>query len=141
MPTKTIATKKTEERPAPKTKKTAPAPRSVAVKGKQAPVASKQTIVTKKVSTKTSVCKCRTVCKPEEAFWIHHGPVVVSIAELMSALADMSDEQFAYHTERNGNDFSAWLRDCLDEKTLAARIEHASTRTHALQALKAPCCK
>ncbi|MBP9750146.1 MAG: hypothetical protein KBD21_05450 [Candidatus Pacebacteria bacterium] len=139
MSTKTTATKKTEERPAPKTKKAAPRP--VALKEKQAPIASKRSVVAKKVTKKADVCTCRTVCKSEEAFWIHHGPVVASIEELMSALADMSDEQFAYHTERNGNDFSAWLRDCFGEQTLASRIERASTRAHALQALKMPCCK
>ncbi len=96
--------------------------------------------VAKKPSTKAA-CTCRGECKPQEAFWIHHGPVVSSIAELMGALADMSDEQYAYHTKRNGNDFAAWLRDCFGNDALASRIESATSRTKAAEALRSPCCK
>lgn len=138
MPTKTAAQKKVEDKiSAPKQKKEV---RGAALKEKR-PATSGRRVASRKAPAKTEVCSCRSECKPEEAFWVHHGPVVSSVAELMEALVDMSDEQYEYHTKRSGNDFAAWLRDCFGKEALASRIETAMTRTKAVQALRSPCCK
>lgn len=84
-------------------------------------------------------CACGRVCRDGEAFWVNHGPVIDSIAGLKEALSSMSDEQFAYHTMRDGNDFARWLRDSLDDTVCAARIEKAKTRAAAARALTGSC--
>lgn len=140
MPTKTPAQKKVEEKAStPKQKKETRTPSTV-VKEKRTTTASKRVAV-KKTSTKDTACVCRAACKPEEAFWIHHGPVVSSVAELMEALGEMTDEQYSYHTRRNGNDFAVWLRDCFGKDALASRVEGATSRAKTMQALRSPCCK
>lgn len=140
MSTKTVVQKKVEEKmPTARQKKEVRTPSTV-VKEKRTTTASKRVAV-KKVSAKDTSCVCRVACKPEEAFWIHHGPVVASVAELMEALGEMTDEQYSYHTRRNGNDFAVWLRDCFGKDALASRVEGATSRAKAVQALRSPCCK
>ena len=81
----------------------------------------------------------QTCCTPQEAFWVHDGPVVVSLAELRQALRGMSARQYAYHTTRNGNDFARWIRDCLHDDEHALCIEKAKTKTGAVRALSMTC--
>lgn len=130
------ATKKAAKKAAPKksavssTKKTA----KKTVK-KVAKKAAKKTSSAKVVTTKAAPCACACVVRDEEAFWIHNGPVVHSVAELIVVLGEITDEQFAYHTKRAGNDFARWLRDCLGDEHTAARIEKARGRGGAARAL------
>lgn len=94
----------------------------------------------KKVASKSQVCaKCSIACPPEQAFWVNNGPVVDTLAGLKEALACMSDEQYAYHTERAGNDFAAWVRDCMGDTGCAVRIAQAKTRQGAVRALTCVC--
>jgi hypothetical protein len=73
---------------------------------------------------------------PEEcAFWVYQGPVVRTVRELRGAIASMSDEQFDYHTKRDGNDFVRWVRDVLCNEGLAGSLARVRTRTGALRAL------
>jgi hypothetical protein len=90
--------------------------------------------------TSTAACTCAQVCNPEYSFWINNGPVVCSVAELRDALRVMSDDQYSYHTVRNGNDFAAWIRDCMGDAALAERVARAGTRTDAVRVLSV-CCK
>ena len=105
---------------------------------------------TSKTSTKASSKKqdtccaapcatCTKVCREEECFWVNNGPVLASIEGLRDALAHMTDDQFAYHTKRDGNDFARWIRDSLGDPETAVRIARARTRTGAIQALRAAC--
>ena len=52
----------------------------------------------------------------------------------------MSDEQYQYHTARQGNDFATWIRDCFGDGALAERVARAKNRAGALRVLGA-CCK
>lgn len=81
---------------------------------------------------------CLTVV-PEQAFWINNGLVIDSLKGLKQALHDMTDEQFAYHTERAGNDFAAWVRDCLGDQTMAVRIAKAHTKAGAARVIVCTC--
>lgn len=77
----------------------------------------------------------RTVASAERCFWVHNGPVVNSIAGLREALTHMSDEQFAYHTTRDGNDFARWIRDVLENQECADAVARARTRAGTKRAL------
>lgn len=119
MPTKTLTKKKTG-----------------GAKKATAKVVSKRT----KVVPTPVVCSCNQACKPEHSFWVYNGPVVSSLSELRSAVEGMSDEQYQYHTARQGNDFAAWIRDCFGDGALAERVACAKNRAGALRVLGA-CCK
>lgn len=108
---------------------------------KKAP--TKKTVAKKSAKTapKAGSCACVVTCPPEQAFWINQGPVVDSIARLKEALLTMTEEQFAYHTLREGNDFARWVRECLDDAERAARLERATTKAAAVKALTGVCCK
>jgi len=71
----------------------------------------------------------------EQCFWVHDGPVVKDMPELVQALQTMSDEQFDYHTKREGNDFARWIGDVLGDASCAATVKRTRTRAGMLKAL------
>lgn len=70
------------------------------------------------------------------AFWVHQGPVLRNLSELAKFLAIITEEQFAYHTRRAGNDFAKWVETVLQDKTAAAALRRAKTRTAAAVACR-----
>ena len=88
----------------------------------------------RKIVLKKKGC-CKKKCKPENAFWVNNGPVVDSVDGLLEALKTMSDEQYEYHTKRNGNDFARWLDECICNKDFASRIRRVRSRLGAIKAL------
>jgi hypothetical protein len=124
--------------------KTAPKQVSKSVVAKKM-VAKK--IVAKKVPVKKTAtkavcgtgCACTKKCQPTQAFWVNNGPVLKSVDELLKALKEMSDEQYAYHTKRDGNDFAIWIRDCLNDVQCAKDLKNAKTRVGAIRILSGKC--
>ena len=57
----------------------------------------------------------------------------------MKALKEMSDEQYAYHTKREGNDFAKWVQDCLGDSASATGLKSARTRVGAVRILAKTC--
>lgn len=77
----------------------------------------------------------------DEYFWVNNGPVLRSIPELKQALVHMSDDQYRYHTGRDGNDFAKWIKHSLSHHDCASKIEKAKTRAGAMRALSTcNCC-
>ena len=70
------------------------------------------------------------------AFWVHQGPVLRSLADLANFLEIMTEEQFAYHIQRNGNDFAHWVAEVIQNKVCAAALARAKTRAAALTATR-----
>jgi len=98
--------------------------------------------VVKKATAKTvseKQCACMKACAPTEAFWVNNGPVVKSLEDLVKALKEMSDEQYAYHTKRDGNDFARWVQDCLRDTVSATGLKKAQTRVGAVRILTKTC--
>jgi hypothetical protein len=142
MPTKQSSTKKVSD-DAPLEKSVSKS-RSSVKKAVPAKKVAPQRVATKKVAKSTqdkslSAPCCTLVCKPEEAFWINEGPVLLSIVDLKNALRTISDAQFAYHTKRSGNDFATWIRDCFGNDACADKLKKATTRTMAVRVLEADC--
>lgn len=75
------------------------------------------------------------VSHPDETFWVNNGPVCQTITELKNAIAEMTDDQFEYHTKRNGNDFARWLEEAMCHDECARKITKARTRAAAIRAL------
>lgn len=88
------------------------------------------------------MCGCKKTCSEGEAFWINNGPIVRSLEDLTQALKNMSDEQYMYHTKRDGNDFVRWIQDCFADTDCAKRLKQAKSRAGALRILsnKCACC-
>ncbi len=88
----------------------------------------------RRITTKKKSCH-KKKCKPENAFWVNNGPVVDSVPGLLEALKSMSNEQYEYHTKRNGNDFARWLDDCICNKEFANKLRKTRSRAGAIKAL------
>lgn len=74
---------------------------------------------------------------PEEKyFWVSNGPVLRNLAELKENLYMMSDEQYDFHTKRDGNDFAIWITDVFGEKNLAGRVKKAKDKQTAAKLIE-----
>ena len=112
-------------------------PAKKAVK-KKTPIKKKKvaTSTKKTASAKKSPRKKKIKEAPDEAcFWVHNGPIIKSLPELKKALKEMTDEQFAFHTERDGNDFARWIKDVLEHSTCAKRVEKAGNKKKTIEVL------
>ena len=65
---------------------------------------------------------------PDRAFWAVDGHIVHNLVELKQALDSMMSETYAYHANRDKNDFAKWVSDVLGEKTLAEKLSKSKTR-------------
>ncbi len=81
-----------------------------------------------------------TVAPVDKFFWVNNGPVVGDLAALRAALEGMTDEQYAYHTTRAGNDFAKWISEVLGHKACADKVSRAKTRVTAIRAIATCAC-
>jgi len=65
---------------------------------------------------------------PEQRFYLHDGPPITTMNELLDTLGQMSDEQFSHHVNTEKHDFAAWVRDVFGDRFLAQQMEKAKTR-------------
>jgi hypothetical protein len=78
---------------------------------------------------------------PEERFWMHHGPTVGNISELLNVLSnETTDEEFTYHVGKGRNDFAEWIRHALLDSECARTISRVRTRKTMIKTL-ADCLK
>jgi len=73
---------------------------------------------------------------PEKAFWVSNGWVIRNIAEMPTALENMSDETFAFHVNNDKNDFAAWAKEVVGDKQLAVTLRLVKSRRSAIEAVK-----
>ncbi len=81
-----------------------------------------------------------TVAPVDKYFWVNNGPVVGDLAALRAALEDMTDEQYAHHTTRAGNDFAKWISEVLGHKACADKVSRAKNRVTAIRAITTCAC-
>lgn len=72
----------------------------------------------------------------DQCFWVNNGPVLKNLYDLESALETMSDEQYEYHTKREGNDFANWVGGVLGDKELAKKMARTKSRTAVVGVIK-----
>ena len=70
---------------------------------------------------------------PEKAFWVANGWVIKNLEELPTALENMSDETFACHANKDKNDFAAWVKEVIGDKSLAATLRMVRNRRSAIE--------
>ena len=76
---------------------------------------------------------------PENAFWCNNGTVLKNLKELKDALAGMSDQTFAYHSNAIKKDFSNWIRGVVGDEKLAQTLETAPDREQAAKIVEERC--
>jgi hypothetical protein len=107
------------------------------LKKKELPIKSAvsgKSVVAKKRPEKNKK-KPLVVAQEEKSFWVNNGGALRTLKDLQEAFSHMSDEQFKYHTKRNGNDFSKWVFHVLQDPKCATDIEKAKTKNAAADAV------
>jgi hypothetical protein len=67
----------------------------------------------------------------DKLFWSNDGRVITDLRDLVDALGNMSDQNFAYHSNAIKKDFSNWVRDVLGDVKLADNLEKSDNREEA----------
>jgi len=73
---------------------------------------------------------------PEKAFWVSNGWIIRNMEEIPAALENMSDETFVSHVNKDKNDFAAWVKEVLGDKSLAATLRLVRNRRSAIEVVK-----
>lgn len=87
--------------------------------------------------TKTSKTKLSLVgAEPaDRAFWSVDGHIFHNLVEMRDALAAMTNAAFAYHVNRDKNDFAVWAGEVAKDAELAKTLKTKRTRLGALHAV------
>lgn len=98
--------------------------------------------VTKKAVKKSPKKTIRTIeiieiidVAPESVFWLNGGESLKNLIELRDALESMGEEQFDFHTKRDGNDFANWIEGAIGHENLAKEIKKAKTKDASLKVI------
>ena len=79
-----------------------------------------------------SVAEARLVDVPEEKrFWCQDGRYLKNLEELKSALEEMTEETFRFHSNDIKTDFSNWVKDVIGEDKLARDLQKCTTPAQA----------
>jgi len=104
-----------------------------------APAQMRQTSTTRS-SPKRPQLRATRVASPSQAFYVvSDGPVIRSIQELYEILPTLTETQFSFHANHDGNDFAAWIRDVFGEHTLADVVAQCQTYDETREVLSRFC--
>ncbi len=71
----------------------------------------------------------------EKRFWCNDGRYLSSLEELKTALEEMTDETFLFHSNETKSDFSKWVREVIGDDKLAADLAKSATRLWAAKSV------
>ena len=69
--------------------------------------------------------------KDEKQFFCFDGKCMKSLAELETALGEMTDDTYRYHSNEVKTDFSNWVRDVFGDDKLSRDLMKSTSRTQA----------
>ena len=72
----------------------------------------------------------------EKAFWVSNGWIIKNLEDLPTALEAMSDETFAFHVNKDKNDFANWVKEVVGDKSLAATLRMVRNRRNSIEVAK-----
>lgn len=78
----------------------------------------------------------KTLLAPEKYFYAHDGKVFTSLEDLFTGIADMSEETFTYHLNKEKNDFYNWIYFVFGKESLAKSIQKVKTKSGFAKRLK-----
>jgi len=67
----------------------------------------------------------------DKAFWCCDNRTLRTMRELEDALATMTDETFAYHSDKEKSDFGNWVDDVIGDSKLARDLRKSTNRAVA----------
>ncbi|MFH1032826.1 MAG: hypothetical protein V1767_09720 [Chloroflexota bacterium] len=67
----------------------------------------------------------------EKRFWCSNGKILKNLAELESALNEMSEETYIYHANAYKADFSNWVKDVIGDEVLAGFLLRSISKSEA----------
>ena len=73
---------------------------------------------------------------PKHYFYLKDGRILKDIFELREIFVNISEEVFNHHVNNERNDFSNWIRDVFDNKSLALEISQCKTKEEMINVLK-----
>lgn len=91
--------------------------------------------MSKKITKEGAEYLLRNV-EPERCFWVNNGQIISNLEGLEIAIKEMGKESFSYHVNKDKNDFSVWISDVIEDKTLAKDISKAKTKEKFLKKVK-----
>jgi hypothetical protein len=96
-------------------------------------------VVATSTITREEAQKIMAKAPNDKVFWSNDGRILTDLRDLVDALANMSDQTFAYHSNAIKKDFSNWVRDILEDDKLAGSLERASNREDAARIVGERC--
>jgi hypothetical protein len=88
------------------------------------------------VGINKSVAKVRLGNVPEEKrFWSNDGRYLSNLEELKTALEEMTDETYMFHSNETKSDFSKWVGEVIGDDKLAADLARSATRLWAAKSV------
>ncbi len=105
----------------------------VVVKKTVAKVAPKKSITTTKkvTSKKPATAKVLVYANNDNSFWVNDGQVLNSLVALQEALDNMQNEVFAYHVQKDRNDFADWVNFVLCDGKCSSDLRKTKTKEDA----------
>lgn len=85
---------------------------------------------------KTKVKKEIADAPPEKCFWVHNGPILKNLQELLKETVKMNKETFLHHVNEQKNDFSRWVDEVFNEKELAKALAKVKTKKALIKTIK-----
>jgi hypothetical protein len=71
----------------------------------------------------------------DSKFYFRNGEVAEDIAGLLAILEHVDDETFAYHCNKDKNDYYSWINDCISPK-LAKKVKGVKSKKALVKKLK-----
>lgn len=72
----------------------------------------------------------------DHIFHLKKGRMIMTLADLMEFLKDMSNDEFLHHVNNQKNDFAAWTEQSLHNRDLSNKMKYTKTKTSLLRLLE-----
>ncbi len=87
--------------------------------------------------TKDEAAKYLCDVSPETCFWVSNGPILKNVEELANALESMNNDIYAYHANKDKNDFSKWISEVIGDNKLANDLLSSKSKGSAVKKVRA----
>lgn len=74
--------------------------------------------------------------EPELALWLSNGTTVKSLTELAAALKKLGAKDYKEHVNKERNEIADWVKEILNDDSLARQLRRAKTKALAAQAVE-----